>query len=603
MRKNVLTLIGGVFLLVFLACEEDLITPGEGVIGGEPFVTDKAVFDVFAYNKKIEAIPTNKLPIYQLGNYNDPIYGKTSASVNSQVSLASGNPIFGEYSQSSEDNPNPDDAIPAIPENETVTAVTFYIPYLQNSNSDLDQDGVPNIFDEDPNDPNSDSDGDGLTDNQERIAGLNPLDDDTDGDGILDDVDEQTLANVFPRKVDLDSIYGDRSTPFTLKIERSTYFLRDLDPDFGFLEAQEYYSSQEFAPTFVSEVLFEGQVQISDEEFITFQEDDPETTDVNESELVDERLQPGVQVSLDPDFFQENIIDKEGQPELVSSSNFNDFIRGFNFSIGTDDDIMLLLNFTNARITIEYEYDVVNDGEIAREERTYELGLITGGTNFTPINGNAVNTLVNEPFPPNILDEMDSGQNASRIYLKAGGGSYAEVRLFDENNGEDAINQIKANNWVINEANLVFYVDREALDNVGGVPEPPRLYLYNAETNQPLFNEQTENSVSQSAFGLYLTYDGFLEEEDDKGLKYTVRITEYLNNIIVRDSTNATLGLMMTSDIRFTGTSNTILPGMVEKRIPVSSNISPLGTILIGSNVPETEDRKLKLEIFYTETN
>jgi hypothetical protein len=604
MKKIVLPLIGGVFFLAFLACEEDLTTLGEGVIGGEPFVTDKAVFDVFAYNKKIEAIPTNKLPIYQLGNYNDPIYGKTSATVNSQVSLAGSGPVFGGFTQFEEDNADPNDEESLIiPENETVTAVTFYIPYLQNSNSDIDQDGVPNVFDSDPDDPNSDSDGDGLTDTQERLAGTNPLDEDTDGDGILDDVDDQTLANVFPRRVDLDSIYGNLSTPFTLKIERSTYFLRDLDPDSGFLESQEYYSTQEFSPTFVSEVLFEGQVLISDEEFVTFQEDDPETTDVNESELVDERLQPGIQVALDTDFFQENIIDKEGDPELVSSSTFNEFIRGLNFSIGSDDDIMLLLNFADARISIDYEYDVVKDGEITREDRTYELGLITGGNNFTPINGNAVNTLINDPFPPNILDEMDTGQNASRIYLKGGGGSYAEIRLFDENNGEDAINQIKANNWVINEANLVFFVDREALDNAGGVPEPPRLYLFNAETNRPIFNEQTENSVSQSAFGLYLTYDGFLEEEDDKGIKYTVRITEYLNDIIVRDSTNATLGLMITSDIRFTGTSNTILPGMVEKRIPVSSNISPLGTILIGSNVPETEDRKLKLEISYTETN
>ena len=603
MKKILLPFIGGVFFLAFLACEEDLTTLGEGVIGGEPFATDKAVFDVFAYNKKIEAIPTNKLPIYQLGNYDDPIYGKTTASVTSQVSLADVDPVFGSWSQGEEDNADTDDDENKIQENETVKEVIFYIPYLQNSNADIDLDGVPNIFDVDPEDPNSDSDGDGLTDNEERIAGLNPLNDDTDGDGILDDVDENTLANTFPRRVDLDSIYGNIEAPFTLKIERSTYFLRDLDPDAGFLEAQEYYSSQEFAPAFVSDVLFEGEVLISDEEYLTFQEDDPDTAEIDESELVDERLQPGIRISLDPNWFQANILDKEGDPELISTSTFNDFLRGLHFSIDSSDDIMLILNFAAAQITIEYEYDVFRDGAIEKEDREYQLGLITGGNNFTPINGNAVNTILNEPFPQPIADEMDTGQNASRIYLKGGGGSYAEIKLFDELNGEDAINQIKANNWVINEANLVFYVDREALDNAGGVPEPPRLYLFNADTNTPLFNERTENSIAQSAFGLYLTYDGFLEEEDDKGLKYTLRITEYLNEIIVRDAANATLGLMITSDIRFTGSSNTILPGGVEKRIPVSSNTSPLGTILVGSNVPDTDDRKLKLEIFYTETN
>lgn len=588
--------------MAFLACEEDLPTLGEGVIGGEPFRTDKAVFDVFAYNKKIEAVPTNKLPIYQLGVFNDPIYGRTVGSVTSQVSLAGGNPVFGNFSQDTEDISDTDDSDTTIEENETVTEVTFYIPFLQNPNADRDLDGVSDAFDIDPEDPNSDSDGDGITDNQERISGTNPLNDDTDGDGILDGEDDQTIGNRFARKVDLDSIYGDISTPFNLKIERSTFFLRDLDPDTGFLEAQEFFSSQEFSPGFVSDVLFEGPVQVSDEEILIFEEDDPETEE-DESELVAQRLQPGIRISLDKDFFQQNILDKEGDPELVSVSTFNEFLRGLHFSIGDSDNIMLLLNFTAAQITIDYEFDAISDGELIKEERDYELRLITGGNNFSPINGNAVNTLISDAFPAAIANQMDTGQNASRIYLKGGAGSYAEIKLFDENNGEDDINQIKANNWVINEANLVFYVDREELDNVGGVPEPPRLYLFNADTNATLINELTENSVAQSAFGLFLNYDGFLEEEDDKGLKYTVRITEYLNDIIVRDSANATLGLLITADIRLNVAARTVLEGGIEQDLPVSANISPLGTILIGSDVPADEDRKLKLEVFYTEAN
>ncbi|MBT8205653.1 MAG: DUF4270 domain-containing protein [Eudoraea sp.] len=441
MKKILLALVGGVFIMAFSSCEEDLTTLGEGVIGGEPFITDKAVFDAYAYNKKIEAVPTNKLPIYQLGVYNDPIFGKTTASVTTQVSLAGGtaNPIFGNFSQATENTADSDDSDTTIEENETVTEVILYIPYLQNPSSDNDLDGVPNIYDIDPDDPNSDSDGDGLTDNQERISGLDPLNEDTDGDGILDAEDESTLANRFPKRVDLDSIYGDLTTPFNLKIERSTFYLRDLDPDSGFLEAQEYFSSQLFSPGFVSDLVFDGQVQISDEEILIFQEDDPETEEEDESELVEERLQPGIRISLNPDFFQQNILDMEGEPELVSASNFNDFLRGLHFSLSSDDNIMLLLDFTQANINIGYEFDALSDGELIKEEREYVLNLITGGNNFSPINGNAVNTLISESFPPPVADQMDTGENASRIYLKGGAGSYAEIKLFDENNGEDAI--------------------------------------------------------------------------------------------------------------------------------------------------------------------
>jgi hypothetical protein len=175
--------------------------------------------------------------------------------------------------------------------------------------------------------------------------------------------------------------------------------------------------------------------------------------------------------------------------------------------------------------------------------------------------------------------------------------------LFDPNNGEDILNQIKASNWIINEANLVLYVDRDALNAAGTEYEPPRLYLYNAETNRPFYNAATENSVAETALGLYLNYDGIIEKADNKGIKYTVRITDHINNLVIRDSTNATLGLTLTPHIRLIGAAKTMLAGNVEEEIPVGGSIVPLGTVLFGSNVPANENQKLKLEISYTETN
>lgn len=596
-----------IVLLAAISCEEDLTTIGDSVIGGQPFTTGKVTYDVFAYNKKITAVQTNKLPVYQLGVFNDPLYGKTTASITSQLRLQAssaanpGNPVFGLYSQDTEDGADSDGSDATIEENETVKEVILYIPYLRNGNSDSDLDGVADEFDADPDDVNSDSDGDGLTDNEERLAGSDPLNDDTDGDGVKDDVDTDTPSNRYPVKRELDSIYGNRELPFNLKVARSTFFLRDLDPDANFQEAEEYYSSQQFSPTFVSDVLFDGEVTISNEQTLIFKEDDP-ATEEDESLENPQVIEPGIRVALDPAFFQANILDKEGQPELLSITNFNEFFRGIHLSVSSvADEILLILDITKTTISIEYEFDKISDGKVVKDDGKYVLNLITGGGN-TPIVGNAVNTFINDAYPTEFTNAMDTGENASRIYLKGGSGSYAEIKLFDESNGEDILNQIKANNWIINEANLIFYVDRPALDNAGVQYEPPRLYLFNAETNQPLYNPATEFSVAETAFGLYLNYKGFLEETSGKGTKYTVRITDYINNLVVRDSANATLGLMPTPDIRIVGASNTMLSGSGEKNIPVSGTISPLGTILYGSNVP-SEDKRLKLEIFYTETN
>jgi len=144
LRGTVPALLGTLLLLVISSCEEDITTIGNGVIDGNPFSSDKAVYDVFAYNKNVLAVQTNKLPIYQIGVFNDPIYGMTNASITSQVSLQGGigNPIFGNYSQSTEDVSDTDDVDATIEENERILEVLLYIPYLRNNNPDTDLDGV-----------------------------------------------------------------------------------------------------------------------------------------------------------------------------------------------------------------------------------------------------------------------------------------------------------------------------------------------------------------------------------------------------------------------------------------------------------------------------
>ena len=605
----------GFFLVVaFVSCEEDLTTIGIEVIGGEPFNTNKAEFDVFAYNSKIEAVRTNQLPIYQLGVYDDPIYGKTEASITSQLLMTPVDPDFGVFSQEVEDNSDNDDSIFSIPEVETVDSVYLYIPFLKNPIGDKDGDGVADEYDIDPEDANSDTDGDGVADNDERISGTNPL--------VADSVeDENFVANNFSKKVDIDSIYvnsqvinNNIETSFHLKVERSTYFLRDLDPNTNFQEAQEYYSSQQFSPSFVSDVLFEGDYFVSDNQFLLDQSDNSSTTDIDESEQK-VILDPGIRVALDNAFFQENLLDKEGTSELLSQANFNDFIRGIHLSTATiSDDVMMLLDMKNASITVYYHYDKVDvndttddtsDDEIITENDQFVLSSLSETNGF--VRGNAINTFNDEIYPANIGDALNTGGNASKLYLKGGAGTYTELKLFAENEteGQALIDQIKANNWIINEANLVFYVDRETLDVAGDVLEPLRLYLYNAEDNSPLFNTSTESSdeTSTSLLGAFLNYDGIINRSSDgKGEKYTIRITEHINNILIRDSNNSSLGLTLTPDIVLIGINEAMMTNGNEIDLPVSQTLSPLGTVLFGG-LPENGDKKLKLEIFYTETN
>jgi len=604
LKRFKLPVLAGFFLITILfSCTEELTTIGATVIGGEPFTTDKATYNVFAYNKKIQAVRTNRLPLYQLGNFNDPIYGKTEARITSQLRLGSSNPTFGVYKQSVEDNPTAG-SVSQIPENEEIDSVILYIPYMTKTAllRDVDRDGVDDLNDVDPADPNSDSDDDGVADNQETALGTDPLDP-ASNDSTADDF----IRDNFAKTIDIDSIYGDTLAPFKFKVERSTYFLRDLDPNTGFQEAQQYFSSQQFSPSFVSDMLFEGEVTISDKEILLQQEDDPETTEIDEAKQW-AKLNPGIRVKLDSDFFQTNILDKEGSSELFSQANFSDFLRGLHLSIDPTNNVMLLLDLSAANIEIFYNYEYYNTAESEKEMRnsSFILSFLTGSSQTGTISGNAVNTLNNDAYPTTILNQMSTvanKQEASRIYLKGGSGSYAEIDLFDEDKviSEDIVEQIRAENWIINEANLVFYVDEQA--TVGAIA-PPRIYLYNAENGNIIFNPDTDFSESEAPLGQFLNFGGILDEASTEGANYKMRITSHINNMIVRDSTNATLGLVITPNINFAGVRNAMLSNSQEVDLPVGNTMTPLSTVLFGSNVePQDIGKKLKLEIFYTKTN
>ncbi|MFS4415894.1 DUF4270 domain-containing protein [Maribacter sp. 2307ULW6-5] len=609
------------------SCEEDLGTIGGSVVGSEPFVTGKEVFDVFAYNKNVEAVRTNKLPVYQLGTFNDPVYGKTEAFVTSQLTLGSPRPTFGLLSQAREDENVADDLVTTIDENETVTEVFLYIPYLtKEGNRDTDQDGVDDIFDDAPEDPENDSDNDGVPNRNETAGNTDPLDAnsvDANGDGINDTDDTPIFPNTFAKRVELDSVYynnrvyedfSGEEISFNLKVERSTFFLRDFDPSANFQEAQAFYSSMEFSPAFTTDVLFDGPHTFSDMEILLPQEDDESTQNVDESQSF-QKLAPGIRIPLDTEFFQDNLLDKEGSSELLSQANFNNFLRGLHLSLdaGSGNDFLMLFDLNAANITVSYTYnrynnngtaDDLTDDTVDEIPRDYQLRFLVRNPQTRAVTGNAVNTFGNQAYPADIANALDNGENASRIYLKGGAGTVAKINLFEPvDGGQDLINEIKNNNWIVNEAHLIFYVDQNTLN--GQTVEPPRLHLYNADTGAPLINPSKEqnNTEAPALFGSFLGYDGIIEKTAGRGVKYTVRITDHINNIIVRDSSNAVLGLTLLADVAGLNTAEAIL-AQEKANVPVSATYTPLGTVLFGPNVPPSDpdhDKRLQLEIFYTE--
>ena len=574
-----------------VSCEDELFIENQALINAEGFNTQKAVYPVHVSQTQIQAAMTNKLSVYQLGNYNDPIFGTTQASIATQVRLASGggNPTFGIYSQNLEDSGS------YVDEAEKVTKVILYLPFTSGSDKDSDSDGVPDVLDIDPLDPGSDTDGDGVNDLAELANGTNPLSKDTDADGIFDNLDEEFLANTYPRTYTLDSIYGDKESTFRVQVRELKYFLNDLDPLSDYLAPSEYYSDQDFHPNFTGAVLYDGNARITNQEFIQYLKDNSDT-EVDESLQIDYRQPPGLRLELNKDFFQTHLLSQEGRDPLLSQSNFADYFRGLHISIPEEHNLMMLLDLTQAKIRVEYLYSGIDaDGNQTGKEGVYTLDVL--GLNTSGVIGNAVNTIKREN--PAALNQALAAGADQKIYLKGGNGVFAQVQLFGADGGADMIAQIKANKWIINEARLSFYVDRETLAQAGYGEEPPRLNLYNAATDQIIFNPAYDQGQVNTALGAYPNFNGLRQEGTDGLVKYTFRVTDYLNNLVLRDSVNAPLALTVTPDFRYTDVTPIKTPEG-NKKIHRMSVMTPLGTVLYGPSTAVPQDRRLQLEVFYT---
>src|SRR5690606_27349765 len=91
----------GIILFVivsFVACDKDFSSLESDVLGDENnnFNTGRFMSSMVAYNKKLDSLQINNLPSNLLGVFNDTVFGRTTASIITQVSPSGFDPDFGD---------------------------------------------------------------------------------------------------------------------------------------------------------------------------------------------------------------------------------------------------------------------------------------------------------------------------------------------------------------------------------------------------------------------------------------------------------------------------------------------------------------------------
>lgn len=413
----------------------------------------------------------------------------------------------------------------------------------------------------------------------------------------------------------LDSIYGPDKATMKLSVYESNYFMRDLDPEDQLTQPQKYFSDQygDFKGNIIGQALNNSTNPAENTAFFFNPAENSVTTNVDGKETIT-RSAPAMQLNLDTAFFKAKIFNAPAG-SLVDNVAFKNYFRGLFFDIESNNGSgnLAMIDFKKGTITITY-----TETPEATEEKKFVLNLTgTTGTTVNTVNlltqSNPNIKYTNATDPANINDEKGDAD----LYLKGGEGSMAIVKLFGEdkfgNNGvsgtpnevPDKLDYLRANECLINQAELTFYLNSDLMGNY----VPQRIYLYDFDNNKVLADYTNDISVASNSKNNKFVFGGIVYKpatETYKGSYYKFRITEHIRSLVKnKTSKNVNLGLVVTEDINRSNVFYWLQDeNGIPLKVPMASVMNPLGAIVYGNNVEEIDmAKKLKFEIYYTKTN
>lgn len=529
---------------IFQSCDKELTSFDSDVINSEnaiDFLTGELDYSILSKSEIINPVQSNNLPSFLIGKYNHPQFGNSYANFVGQMVPADYNHDFGD--------------------NVELDSVILSIPYYSRA---------------------------------------------IDTDENLDVTYE------------IDSVYG--NNPIKISIYKNNFFLRTFNPFQSFDSSQNYFTNGSLSNNEQIDISqLEGQLLFEIDDFVpNANQINLTAVDTSGETYISQKLAPALRFKLNNpnnNFWETLFFNNEGLPNLSNEPDFKEFFRGLYIKTEglSSSGSMMLLNLasSNAKLTIHY----TSDNEVVNNDTGSTDANLTNHHEYVlNFSGNLVNIFENENLVDvNGTNTVDGNEN---IYLRGGEGIITTLDLFSgsliNDNGEEISefdhfkdffydNISDSPKRLINEAYIEFYVNQNFINS----DEPERIFIYNYEQNTALIDYFLDQSVSSTTINAKINHLVPLIKDslnDNRGIKYKIRITEHLNNLVLKDSSNSKLGLGVMSNIssvqNFTilgdedsNSNNSLAAGII---------LSPKGTILHGNLSPEIEKRP-RIKIYYTE--
>ena len=508
MKKN-LAVAFLIFSMVFISCDQDFNTIGADLVGDEHFDFDKyEVQGLKAYSVPTGEVQTNNLPLNPLGFYDNTYFGNTKANFVSQLALGTTQPKFGTSVQ--------------------IEDVTLYVPYFS------------------------------------RVETTN-----SDGSKVY------TLDSIYSKTE------ADKISKMKLSVYENGYYLNSFDPDNNFQTSQKYYSDMDNTinaqklgadaagnSSPVGERLNNSSNTAENDQFffnkaeivvykkklntlgeLDFVDSNNDFTSDPTKYVVKERLAPGIYLTLNKAFFKKKILEASAS-NLFNNNSFRQYFKGLYFKmeqVAGQEGAMAMLNFNNAKLNVNYSS--VNDGAATGTAATSKTLVLNLGTNAL---GNSISLqdfTYSTAYSTGLSASNQTTGADSNLFLKGGKGSVVYMDVFGDadvlkvvdgqlvsgsNEVPDELDQLRLKGWLINDAYLEFYINKPLMAGANQV-EAERLYLFDATNQKALVDYSYDSSTNSNPKKSKIIHGGIIERDDtneNKGIKYKIRITQHINNLI-----------------------------------------------------------------------
>lgn len=374
----------------------------------------------------------------------------------------------------------------------------------------------------------------------------------------------------------IDSVIGNPETAFKLQVFELKTFLNTLDPNDPSKNAT-YYSDKQFLKGDLP--LYSGDFKINPNDTVSYIKRYLANGTVYDIDTVfADNLAPSIKIPLDENQIKTIFVENASDPAFDSFDNFYHYFRGLYIEaseLTNEKSHIVSLSTASSKMTIYYskDEDEPTDEDLNNNGVNGETGVRTKHS-FDFAFGNIRSNVLERDYTNSKQSGLD------RLYLQGAAGSLATVDLFVNDN----LNELRAKNWLITEANLIFYVDQNASSNIA----PERIFLYNFEENSQILDVFSEGIDEMGGF---LEYD-----EEGKPYRYVVKITDYISELLKPDATENSVKL----GIKVFNPSDSPTALTDTKVRELSWN--PKGAVLYNNNA-SAADKRLKLQIFYSKLN